>query len=158
MVFWLNRGNFFLLQVIQFLAACGEVIIFWRHLWTTSVSSFMRFSPSIRIYQLGSQWTNFCKIICRRLSLISAERIGQKHVNSRDDLGSFHIAENDTYSSAVQTNSTNTNALLCYKGDASNMYGADKSSTTVLTIMPKETHPFFPLYVGTVRGLEWCSG
>lgn len=98
----LNLGNCYLLQVIQFLAAYGGVIILWRHLWTTSVSSFMCTCPFIRIYQLSSHWTNICKIRCWILSLIYAEKICQKYVNSHEDLGSFHIAENNTYSSAVQ--------------------------------------------------------
>lgn len=29
-------------------------------------------------------------------------KIGQKYVSSNEDMGSFHIADNDTYSSAVE--------------------------------------------------------
>jgi hypothetical protein len=41
----LKLANYFLLQLIQFLAVCGGVVILWRHLWKTSVSSFMSLLP-----------------------------------------------------------------------------------------------------------------
>jgi len=68
----LNLGNYFLLQVIQFLAVCDGVIILLHHLWRPLLApSCVSVRPSEYITSAPTG-----------LSLISAEKIGQKHVSS----------------------------------------------------------------------------